>query len=122
MLSPSDHAHVAVIMAVLDLFGSIGTTIGYTVAAAIWTGTFRKNLIKYTPPGTPIDLIYGDMYSQMGYRVGTPERTGIQRAYGDSQRIMLITSCCLLVGAFVSVAMWRNLNVKKIKQVRGNVV
>ncbi|KAF6803863.1 siderophore iron transporter [Colletotrichum musicola] len=122
MLSPSDHAHVAVIMAILDLFGSIGSTIGYTVAAAIWTGTFKKNLIKYTPPGTPVDAIYGDMYSQMGYPVGTPERIGIQRAYGDSQRIMLITSVCVLVGALGSIAMWRDLNVKKIKQVRGNVV
>ncbi|KXH62312.1 major facilitator superfamily transporter [Colletotrichum salicis] len=122
MLSPSDHAHVAVIMAILDLFGSIGSTVGYTVATAIWTGTFRKNIAKYTPAGTPVDTIYGDIYQQLSYEVGTPERIGIQRAYGDSQRIMLITSICLLVGALGSVAMWRNLNVKKIKQVRGNVV
>ncbi|KAL2873209.1 hypothetical protein SGCOL_011636 [Colletotrichum sp. CLE4] len=122
MLSPSDHAHVAVIMAILDLFGSIGSTIGSTVATAIWTGTFRKNIAKYTPAGTPVDTIYGDIYQQLSYEVGTPERIGIQRAYGDSQRIMLITSICLLVGALGSVAMWRNLNVKKIKQVRGNVV
>ncbi|KAK1547721.1 major facilitator superfamily transporter [Colletotrichum paranaense] len=122
MLSPSDHAHVAVIMAILDLFGSIGSTVGYTVATAIWTGTFRKNIAKYTPAGTPVDTIYGDIYQQLSYEVGSPERIGIQRAYGDSQRIMLITSICLLVGALGSVAMWRNLNVKKIKQVRGNVV
>ncbi|OLN81917.1 Siderophore iron transporter mirB 7 [Colletotrichum chlorophyti] len=122
MLSPSDHQHVAVIMAVLDLFGSIGSTVGFTVATAIWTGTFKKNLIKYTPAGTPIDWIYGDIISQLGYKVGTPERIGIQRAYGDSQRIMLIASLSLLVGALGSVAMWRDINVKKIKQVRGNVV
>ncbi|OHE90783.1 major facilitator superfamily transporter [Colletotrichum orchidophilum] len=122
MLSPSDHAHVAVIMAILDLFGSVGSTVGYTVATAIWTGTFKKNIAKYTPAGTPVDTIYGDIYQQLSYAVGTPERIGIQRAYGDSQRIMLITSLCLLVGALGSVAMWRNINVKKIKQVRGNVV
>lgn len=122
MLSPSDHQHVAVIFAVLDLFGSIGSTVGYTVASAIWTGTFKKNIAKYTPAGTPVDQIYGDIYSQLGYPVGSPERIGIQRAYGDSQRIMLITSVCLLVGALGSVAMWRDINVKKVKQVRGNVV
>ncbi|KAJ0269439.1 hypothetical protein Brms1b_009078 [Colletotrichum noveboracense] len=122
MLSPSDHQHVAVIFAVLDLFGSIGSTVGYTVASAIWTGTFKRNIAKYTPAGTPVDQIYGDIYSQLGYPVGSPERIGIQRAYGDSQRIMLITSVCLLVGALGSVAMWRDINVKKVKQVRGNVV
>ncbi|KAL0935604.1 siderophore iron transporter [Colletotrichum truncatum] len=122
MLSPSDHQHVAVIMAVLDLFGSVGSAVGATVATAIWTGTFKDNIKKYTPPGTPVDQIYGDMISQLSWPIGSPERTGIQRAYGDSQRIMLITSLCLLVGALASVAMWRNLNVKKIKQVRGNVV
>lgn len=52
MLSPSDHQHVAVIMAILDLFGSVGSSIGSTIAAAIWTGTFYENLLKYTPEGT----------------------------------------------------------------------
>ncbi|KAJ0166595.1 Siderophore iron transporter mirB [Colletotrichum tanaceti] len=122
MLSPSDHQHVAVIMAILDLFGSIGSTVGYTVATAIWTSTFKKNITKYTPAGTPVDTIYGDIMTQLSYEVGSPERIGIQRAYGDSQRIMLITSVCFLVGALGCVAMWRNINVKTIKQVRGNVV
>ncbi|TDZ48365.1 MFS siderochrome iron transporter 1 [Colletotrichum trifolii] len=122
MLSPSDHQHVAVIMAVLDLFGSIGSTVGYTVATAIWTGTFRKNIAKHTPAGTPVDLIYADVTQQLAYPVGSPERIGIQQAYGDSQRIMLITSVCLLVGALGCVALWRDINVKKVKQVRGTVV
>ncbi|KAK2046189.1 hypothetical protein LZ31DRAFT_564645 [Colletotrichum somersetense] len=84
MLAPSDHQHIAVILAALDLFGSIGSTIGYTVVTAIWTGTFRKNITKYTPPGTPVDLIYNNIYSQLSYPMSSPERIGIQRAYGDS--------------------------------------
>ncbi|KAF9631134.1 putative siderophore iron transporter protein [Lasiodiplodia theobromae] len=122
MLSPSGHQHVAVIMAVLDLFGSIGSAIGGSIAAAIWTGTFYKNLVKYTPEGTDVASIYSDITVQTSYAVGSPERNGINRAYGDSQRIMCITSVCILCGALASVALWRNLNVKSIKQVRGNVV
>ncbi|GME45200.1 Siderophore iron transporter [Neofusicoccum parvum] len=122
MLSPSDHQHVAVIMAVLDLFGSIGSAIGGTIAAAIWTGTFYKNLVKYTPEGTDVASIYGDITVQLSYESGSPTSNGIKRAYGDSQRIMCITSVCFLVGALTCVALWRNLNVKHIKQVRGNVV
>ncbi|KAK2026170.1 major facilitator superfamily transporter [Colletotrichum zoysiae] len=122
MLAPSDHQHIAVILAALDLFGSIGSTIGYTVATAIWTGTFRENIIKYTPPGTPVDLIYNNIYSQLSYPMGSPVRIGIQKAYGDSQRLMLIASVSLLAGSWVAVAMWRDINVKNIKQVRGNVV
>ncbi|KAL1640675.1 hypothetical protein SLS58_006689 [Diplodia intermedia] len=122
MLSPSDHQHVAVIMAVLDLFGSVGSSIGSTIAAAIWTGTFYSNLVRYTPAGTDAAAIYSDITVQTSYPVGSPERDGINAAYGASQRIMCITSVCILVGALASVSLWRNLNVKQIKQVRGNVV
>lgn len=122
MLSPSDHQHVAVIMAVLDLFGSIGSAIGGTVAAAIWTGTFHKNLVRFTPPGTDVDAIYGSVVVQMSYPSGSATRDGINEAYGATQRIMCITAVSLLAGAFICVSLWRNLNVKKITQVRGNVV
>ncbi|EKG15937.1 Fungal trichothecene efflux pump [Macrophomina phaseolina MS6] len=122
MLSPSDHQHVAVIIAILDLFGSVGSSVGSTIAAAIWTGTFYNNLTKYTPEGTDVASIYGSIVTQQSYPPGTPTRDGINRAYGETQRIMCITAVCLLVGALFCVSLWRNLNVKNIKQVRGNVV
>ncbi|KAG7107520.1 MFS siderochrome iron transporter 1 like protein [Verticillium longisporum] len=123
MMAPSDHQHIAVIVAILDLFGSVGMAIGSTVAAAIWTGTFKNNLIKHMPEGfNNVENIYNNMYAQLAYRYGTPERHGIALAYGDSQRIMLITSVTVLVGALVSTAFWRNINLKTIKQVRGNVI
>lgn len=122
MLSPSDHQHVAVIMAVLDLFGSIGSAIGSTIAASIWTSTFYNNLVKYTPEGTDVLSIYSSITVQTSYAPGSPVRDGIKLAYGDSQRIMCITAVCLLAGGLVCVALWRNINIKAIKQVRGNVV
>jgi hypothetical protein len=122
MMAPVDHQYIAVIIAILDLFGSIGTAIGSTVSAAIWTGTFRDALGRHVPDTVNVELVYNSIYSQLGYPAGSPERLGIAMAYGDAQRIMLITSVCLLVGALASVAMWRNINLKTIKQTRGNVI
>lgn len=122
MMAPIDHQYIAVIIAILDLFGSIGTAIGSTVSAAIWTGTFRDALIRHVPETVNVDLVYNNLYSQLAYPAGSEERLGIALAYGDAQRIMLITSVCLLVGALASVAMWRNINLKTIKQTRGNVI
>lgn len=122
MMAPVDHQHIAVIIAILDLFGSIGTAVGSTVSAAIWTGTFRQAIERHVPDTVNVDLVYNNIYSQLAYRPGTEERLGIARAYGDSQRIMLIASVSLLAGALVCVALWRDINLKNIKQTRGNVI
>ncbi|KAH7363486.1 siderophore iron transporter mirB [Plectosphaerella cucumerina] len=122
MMAPSDHQHIAVIIAILDLFGSVGTALGSTIAAAIWTGTFRDAIIRHAPPTLRVDLVYNNMYSQLANRWGTPERRAIALAYADSQRYMLITSACILVPAFVAVALWRNIDLRTIKQTRGRVI
>lgn len=121
MMAPSDHQHIAVLIAILDLFCSVGTAIGSSVAAAIWTGTFRKALEKHLPAGAPIDRIYASLYSQLGFVAGSEIREGISLAYGDSQRYMLITSTCVLGGAFICVLLWRDI-VLDNKQVKGHVV
>ncbi|KAJ2891723.1 siderophore iron transporter mirB [Zalerion maritima] len=122
MMAPSDHQHIAVIIAILDLFGSVGTALGLTVASAIWTHSFRTALEKYLPESAPIDYIYGSIYSQLAYPVGSPTRDAISLAYGDTQRLMLITSVCLLAGAVFCAALWRDIKLKDSKQVKGNVV
>ncbi|KAK7414847.1 hypothetical protein QQX98_006362 [Neonectria punicea] len=121
MMAPSDHQHIAVLIAILDLFGSIGTAVGSTVSAAIWTGTFRDRLVAHLPPTADIDSIYGSMYTQLAYKQGTEIRHGIALAYGDSQRYMLITSVCILALGWFCVFLWRDIKVTGIKQVRGNV-
>jgi len=122
MMAPSDHQHIAVIIAILDLFGSIGSAAGGTVATAVWTGVFPQRLARYLPSDVAVSEIYGSIVAQMSYPEGSPARNAINRAYGDSQRYMLITSVCLLGGALISVALWRDINVKATKQVKGIVV
>lgn len=122
MMAPVDHQYIAVIIAILDLFGSVGTALGSTVSAAIWTGTFKKALQRHVPETVNVELVYNNLYSQLGYPPGSDERLGIARAYGDAQRIMLITSICVLTGGLASIAMWRNINLKTVHQIRGKVI
>ena len=86
MMAPPDHQHVAVIMAVLNLFCSIGSAIGSSISSAIWTGTFRNELIKNLPKDAPIDTIYVDVQTQSSYPVGSDIRNGTSQAYSASQR------------------------------------
>ncbi|KAH0600863.1 hypothetical protein MHUMG1_01862 [Metarhizium humberi] len=122
MMAPSDHQHVAVIMAMLNLFCSIGSAVGSTISSAIWTGTFRGELINNLPPGSPIDEIYGQVRKQASYPVGSEMRNGISAAYSQTQRYMLITSVCLLVVGWGCTWLWRDIKLSKIKQVSGTVV
>ncbi|CAO2653230.1 Nn.00g026410.m01.CDS01 [Neocucurbitaria sp. VM-36] len=122
MMAPSDHQHMAVIIAVLNLFCSIGSATGSTVSAAIWTGTFYNNLVKNVPEGVSIRSIYASLPTQLSYKWGSPERQGIAQAYADSQKLMLTTSICMLACALIAAAFWRDINIKNIKQVKGRVV
>lgn len=122
MMAPSNQQHIAAIIAILNLFGSIGSAVGGTVATAIWTSVFPSALGKYLPPDVDAKKVYGSIIAQMYYRPGTPARDAINRAYGDAQRYMLITSLALLGGAFICTALWRDIRLKDLKQVKGRVI
>ncbi|KAK0614914.1 hypothetical protein B0T17DRAFT_592786 [Bombardia bombarda] len=122
MMAPMEHQHLATILAILDLFGSVGYAVGSAVAAAIWTGTFHPALVKHLPAKAPLELIYSSIYSQLGYPMGSPTRIAISLAYGEAQRYMLITSVCSLAAAVACVFFWRDIRVASIHQNKGNVV
>ncbi|KAJ5244132.1 hypothetical protein N7489_004228 [Penicillium chrysogenum] len=122
MMAPSNHQHIAVILAMLNLFGSIGSAIGSTVSAAIWTSEFPKALAKYVPAEVNVAKVYSDITAQLSYEWGSPARNAIAHAYGDAQRYMLITSVCMLVVAWGCAGMWRDIKIKDVKQVKGRVI
>lgn len=124
VMAATSHQYVAVVLAVESMFSNIGGAIGSTVAAAIWTGVFPVKLMEYLPEDAleNFDLIYGDLTTQLSYEVGTPTRDAIVRAYGDAQRLMLISATCILVLALGAVAVWRDIKVKDFKQVKGRVI
>lgn len=122
-MAATSHQYVAVVLAIEGMFSSVGGAIGSTIAAAIWTGTFPQELQKRLPPSAQDALveIYGDLTTQLSYPRGSAARIAIDAAYGEAQKYMLIGVTAILALAVVAVLMWRNINVKQFKQVKGMV-
>lgn len=124
VLASVDHQHVAAVLALLFVVGSIGGAIGSAICGAIWTNTFLPALTDRLPADALPDLpaIYSSLAQQLSYEVGTPERDAIVGAYAHSQPIMLATGAAIMVLGFGWVAMMRNINVKTMTQTKGNVL
>lgn len=124
VMAVTDHQHVAVVLALEGMFSSVGGAIGSTISAAIWTGVVPKALAKYLPEESleNLPMIYGDIRTQLSYPVGSPTRIAIERAYGDAQKWKTTAATAVLSIAIVSVMMWRDVQVKDFKQVKGRVV
>ncbi|KAF2453695.1 major facilitator superfamily domain-containing protein [Lineolata rhizophorae] len=118
------HQYVAVILAFEGMFSSVGGAIGSSISAAIWTGVFPDRLARYLPADEMANLamIYADLETQLSYPVGSPTRDAIQQAYGDAQKYMLIAATAVLSLIIPSVIVWRDIQVKDFKQVKGRVV
>lgn len=123
ILAASDHQHIAAVLALLYVVGNVGGAIGNAICGAIWTNTFPDALQRYLPEEAlaDFDAIYGDLSTQLSYEVGSPTRIGIQLAYGYAQQKMLIAGTAIISLAFIWILMIRNINVAKIKQVKGTV-
>ncbi|KAL6827949.1 major facilitator superfamily domain-containing protein [Trichoderma camerunense] len=123
-MTAASHQYIAVVMAILSMFSSIGGAIGLTIAGAIWQAVFPIKLAEYLPPDEQPNLIsiYSMLEVQLSYPVGTPTRIAIQRAYGDAQLMMLVAGTAIWAVGFVGVALWRNNNIKNIQQVIGQVI
>lgn len=124
VMAAASHQYIAVVLAIESLFSSIGGAIGLTVASAIWQSTFPTALAKYLPAEDlpNLEAIYADINTQLLYPVGTPTRIAIQHAYGDAQKMMLIAGTAIWVVGFIATFAWRDIDVRTIKQVKGNVV
>lgn len=123
ILSAASHKHVAVCIAVLGVFSNIGGAIGFTLSSAIWQNIFPDRLAQYLPADALQQLleIYTSIDVQLSFPAGTPERDAIQRAYSDGFLYLLITATAIWVIGVVGVLMWRNINVKTVKQTKGHV-
>jgi MFS family permease len=123
-LAAVDHQHVAAVLALLFIMGSIGDVIGSAISGAIWTNTFLPELERQLPESAMANLytIYESLPIQLTYAIGTPERDAINAAYGYAQVRMLAAGTAFMVLGFVWVGMMKNLNVKTMSQTRGNVL
>jgi hypothetical protein len=97
---------------------SIGSAIGSTIAGAIWNGVFPVKLREHLPASAMDNFsnIFGKMPVQASYPVGSETRDAINLSYAQTQRYMLITAVCIYCITLFSVAMWQNVDVRKMKQ------
>lgn len=66
-------------------------------------------------------MIYGDITTQLSFPEGSPTRLAIQRAYGDAMLRLLGASLGIWILGAAGVLLWKNINVKNIKQSKGQV-
>jgi hypothetical protein len=123
ILAAVDHQHVATALAVLNVVGTVGGAMGSTISGGIWTNTFRKALARDLPAAAmpELDTIYEDLDTQREYAVGSPTRLAIQNAYGYAQTRMLAAGTGIMVLCFLWTLLIRNINLKKVAQVKGMV-
>ena len=123
VLAAADHQHVAAVLALLYVVGNVGGAVGNTISGTIWTNTFYKALQRHLPNvnATDLDDIYNSLDVQLSYAVGSPERLGIQQAYGYAQTRMLAVGLGIMGLSLVWMFLIRNINVARIEQVRGTV-
>lgn len=118
-----EQQHFAMAIALVSMFSSIGSAVGLTLSAAIWQDIFPKSLVMYLPDEEHehLMMIYSDLTMQLSYEIGSPTRLAIQQAYGEGQKYLYTAATASLALAVVAVLMWRNTNVKEVKQTVGRV-
>lgn len=124
-MAATTHQYVAIVLAIQGMSSQIGGAIGSVIAANIWQGNFPKRLMEYLPTEvssntTEFNLIYEDITTQLGY-LGTPAGDAIVRSYGDAQRLMCAAATGILALGLVAILMWRNIDTRARKQVKGTV-
>lgn len=122
-MSLAKHGDIAALLALLGLSFSIGSAIGSSVSGGIWAHTLPEQLAVWLPDYAQANLtdIYGGLDVQLSYPLGNPVRDAIIRAYGVTQRRMCIAGTAFFAIGFIAVAMWKNVNVKNIRQIKGTI-
>ncbi|KAK8096146.1 hypothetical protein PG999_014168 [Apiospora kogelbergensis] len=123
ILATVDHQHVAAVLALLNVVGTVGGAMGATISGAIWTNIFPGALARFLPPAdlASLDAIYEDLPTQLSYALGSDTRVAIQEAYGYTQTRMLAAGTGVIGLALIWMLLIRNIDLTKVPQVKGMV-
>ena len=123
VMAAAEHTNVAVVLALLSMFTSVGAAIGSSISGAIWTNTF-PNLLQQALPEeqkSQWKKIYASLVVQKKYPRGSETREAINWAYGVAEQRMCIAAAAFLALTIPCVLLWRDYNVKNIRRTKGRV-
>jgi len=123
ILAAVDLQHVAAVLALLNVVGTIGDALDATVSGSIWTNTFWKALKQNLPPSAlpTLNDIYEDLDTQLSYAIGAKTRVAIQNSYGYAQTMMLAAGTGVMGLSFIWILLVKDINVARTAQVKGMV-
>lgn len=123
VMAAADHQQIATVLALLNIFGWLGSAIGSTICGAIWTNSFPQALASLLPEDAleMLDNITGSLDTQLSYELGSPGRLAIEEAYGVAQKRMLIAGTAIMGLCIFWVLLIQNYNVKKMEQTKGRL-
>ncbi|KAF2000345.1 MFS general substrate transporter [Amniculicola lignicola CBS 123094] len=115
------HENIATGLALLAMITSIGGSVGQTISSAIWTQIVPTRLERYLPDDlkSQAPLIYGSLPTQLSYPKGSVVRDAIIHAYGDAQKLMVITGTCAMVPCLIWVLMLKNYKLSEVPARKG---
>jgi MFS family permease len=116
VMASADRDGVPMMLAMLNLFASLGGAVGFAVANAIYTNTFPVALQDSLPQETLANwttIYLGGAQTQLLYPPGSATRDAINYSWGYSQKYNCISATAILVLAIPCIAVWKNYNVDK---------
>ncbi|RSM00943.1 hypothetical protein CDV31_011583 [Fusarium ambrosium] len=121
LMSSVRHQEVAIALAMSGLFGSIGVSLGFTVAGALWTNIVPAKLHEALPDDSKnlTSVLFGDIREQLSYPMGSPIRDAVIVAFQDAQHKMVIVGTCLVPLMLVCIFVWKNVDLRKRQQEEG---
>ncbi|KAJ5623516.1 MFS siderophore iron transporter [Penicillium lividum] len=123
ILAAVDHQHVAAVLGLLNVVGTVGDAMGATISGVIWQNTYPNALRRLLPDDamSNFENIYEDLTTQLSYPVGSATRIAIQDSYAYAQTRMLAVGTGVFALAFIWTMMIRNIDLKAVPQVKGMV-
>ncbi|KAJ6136610.1 MFS general substrate transporter [Penicillium capsulatum] len=123
VMSSSDREGIPMMLSMLGLFSSLGSTVGYAASSAIYTNVFPHTL--YQAPledrANFHDIYKGGYAKQNTCRIGSVTRHAIEHAWKSYMKYNCITATAVLVLAIPSTTLWRNYHLDR-KQNRGVIM
>ncbi|KAK0664934.1 Siderophore iron transporter mirB [Lasiodiplodia hormozganensis] len=108
------HADLAIVLAVLLLFSSVGASVGTAIAGAIWTASMPGLIRDFLPEGKKdlAEELYGSLKKQLEWAPGTDVRDAVVKAYCVTQVRLCIVAAASVPFVVAFVMMWRDLPVR----------